>query len=425
MPINAKDKYLIITNLRYSSSEALKDFVNYRSSEFDVVIAINSEIGIQSKQYTNYIKQQSPKYVLLVGNYKDFPSESIPYSKPVESYNYWVATQIDSLFQIEIPLGLFFVENENELSNIVSKTIKFEQNLLSMPNKLYTHSGSIESLYPWPIEFNDEILNEMFTKFFKGNGYIHQHESSLDNTSNDALRDAEAINNGVKYIIYHGHGNIPKWSFGMGVQGIEHLTNTEFFPIIFSSSCLTGTFAGKIDTLAYDCFATKMLTSKNGAVAFIGAYNESSRGQNPLLYAFSKYVNENKNNRLGDAFLKSLNNLELPETVKKYYPYVMSNEYNRARFQFHLFGDPALLINKETVNINENSNLQGKSIAPNPTSDYFHISGFSGKIEIFNHLGVKVWDGQVSEGQFIDIRKLNAGVYCVRIEYKAVKFIKL
>jgi len=137
---------------------------------------------------------------------------------------------------------------------------------------------------------------------------------------------------------------------------------------------LTGTFTGKIDTMEAECFAANMLSSKNGAVAFIGAFNESGRGQNPLLYAFSKNVNESKNIRLGDAFLSSLNSEELPETVKKYYPHVIAYEYNRARLQFHLFGDPALLINKKTTSIINKVFEQGFKLSPNPASDYIEIS---------------------------------------------------
>jgi len=214
--LNAKDKYLIITNEKYNQSKALQNFVEYRSYDFDVVVALNSEIGKQVDQYMNFIIQQNPKYILLVGNYQDFPSKTISYSKPVESYNYLVAEQIDSLFQIKIPIGLFFVNNEQELENIIYKTIKFEQNLIEMPNKLYTHSGSIEPLEPWPLTFNDEILNEMYNSFFKPNGYLHRHETSLDDTPNDALKDAEAINNGVKYILYHGSRKYSKMVFRNG-----------------------------------------------------------------------------------------------------------------------------------------------------------------------------------------------------------------
>ena len=438
----AKDKYLIITNERYNQSDELKSFIEYRNNDFDVVVALNLEIGTKVEQFMNFIIQQSPDYVLLVGNYKDFPSKSIPYSKPVESYNYWVAKQVDSLFQINIPLGLFFIENESELENIILKTIKFEQILDEMPNKLFTHAGGsfVEPLPPWPIEFNDEILNEMYESFFKHNGYLHQHETSLDDTPNDAPRDAQAINNGVKYMLYHGHGNIQKWSFGMGVEGIKVLKNDKFSPIIFSASCLTGTFTGKIDTVEAPCFATNMLASHYGAAAFIGAYNESSRGMNPLLYGFSKSVNDKKSIRLGDALLSAFNNIEMPETVKKYHPHVAAFEYNRARLQFHLFGDPALKINISPTSIESNSENY-IIISPNPASEYIEINldrwtppsswtPSGAEIKIYNTFGESLinYEFQITnygENIRIDISHLPAGVYFIRIGEQDSMFVKL
>ncbi len=454
----AKDKYLIITTQSYKESSVLDNFIQHRSNDFDVEVAINSEVGDMPEHFKNYIIDENPYYVLLVGNYSDFPSKTIPYYKPVESYNFWISEQIDSLFELQIPLGLFFVDNENELENIISKTIKFEQNLEEMPAKLYTHSGGspYEPVKPWPLEFNDEILNEMYDSFFKTNGYLHRHETSLDDTANDAQNDVQAINNGIKYMFYHGHGNIPKWSYGMGIAGIPYLKNTEYFPVIFSASCLTGTFTGKIDTMEAPCLAANMLASENGAVAFIGAYNISSKGQNPILYGFSKNVNDKSNERLGDALLKAFNNTEMPETVKKYHPHIMAYEYNRARLQFHLFGDPALKINSAGTNVKINREENIFSVSPNPASDYIEISlgshsvnkglqplvhGY--EIEVYDVLGERVYSTEGTErsrsaevdlyGHFgyaqcplrIDISHLPRGLYFVRFGDRVEKFIKM
>jgi hypothetical protein len=433
LTLYAKDKYLIITTEDYFQSEDLQEFINFRSIDFEVDIVLNSNIGNSSEDFKNYLNKDKPDYVLLVGDYSDFPAKTIPYSKPVESYNYWVAEQVDSLFRINIPLGLFLVNNEDELSNIINKTIRFEQNIKQIPNKLYTHSGSIMPLKPWPIEFNDELLYEMYDSFFKNNNYLYQHESSLDETPNDAVKDIEVINNGVKYIIYHGHGNIQKWSFGMGVDGIKYLSNQEFFPIIFSASCLTGTFTGRIDTLEADCFATNMLASELGAVAFIGAYNVSTKGQNPILYGFCKYVNSNSYKRLGDVLLTAFNSIDMPETVKKYYPHIQSYEYNRARLQFHLFGDPALLINSQSTDIIEKEVAFRNLITPNPVSDHIEVNleGFKiSELKIYNTLGeLVISDDQnlfgIGHILRIDVSHLPSGLYLIQAGSYSEVFIVL
>ncbi len=203
---------------------------------------------------------------------------------------------------------------------------------------------------------------------------------------------------------------------------------------------MTGTFTGKIDTMEAECFAANMLSSKNGAVAFIGAFNESGRGQNPLLYAFSKNVNESKNIRLGDAFLSSLNSEELPETVKKYYPHVIAYEYNRARLQFHLFGDPALLINKKTTSIINKVFEQGFKLSPNPASDYIEISldrcatlakcgtSETDEIKIYNTFGEIVITEPIhpmTTSHRMNIEHLPVGLYFIQIGNYSVNIIVL
>lgn len=421
--------YLIITSEKYIHSNILDEFITYRSAEFSVEVIVNTDIGSDDGDFKSYLMQKNPNYVLLVGNYTDFPAKTIPYTKPVESYNYWVANKIDSLYEIKIPIGLFIVKNEEELENIINKTILFEQNLDIIPKKIYTHSGSIEELEPWPLEFNDEILNEMYNSFFRSNGYLHRHVTPLDDTHNDINSDIQAINNGIKYFLYHGHGNINKWSFGMGVNGLKYLENNEYFPIIFSASCLTGTFSGEVDSIKTECFATNMLASENGAVAFIGAYNISSKGQNPLLFGFCKNIDQYE--RLGDVMLKAYNNKLLPSTVSKYYPHVNAFEYNRARFQFHIFGDPALRINNWVNTIQKEKATDVCKIYPNPANDFINLSvndiNNNNLILIYNNLGNVVKTVKINSlsDMRINISNLPAGIYVINYGIYSYKFIKM
>lgn len=84
-----------------------------------------------------------------------------------------------------------------------------------------------------PIQFNEEILTEMHTKYFGPSGYNFTLATANDNTPNDVWTDINMINSGIRYMIYHGHGNVNKWSFGLGTGGLTQLTNT-VYPIIFS-----------------------------------------------------------------------------------------------------------------------------------------------------------------------------------------------
>ncbi|MEM5567117.1 T9SS type A sorting domain-containing protein [Psychroserpens sp. AS72] len=67
-------------------------------------------------------------------------------------------------------------------------------------------------------------------------------------------------------------------------------------------------------------------------------------------------------------------------------------------------------------------------IIPNPSSDYFQLSGLKESIEfnIFDLLGKKVSSGKISPNQKTDISKLNNGIYFIRLDnVKTIKFIKI
>lgn len=320
-------------------------------------------------------------------------------------------------------MGLFVVENEDELNNIVSKTISTETNISKLPKKYFAHAGSREPLWPWPVEFNEEILTEMNTKYFANAGYQFSMATANDDTPNDALSDVEMINKGIKYLIYHGHGMISKWSFGMGVIGLSYLNNT-VYPIVLSFSCLVGTFSGQADDYSGECYATKMMASPNGASAFLGAYNTSGRGQNALLEGLCNGLFNRKFERLGDAIIFGFNNTSLPNTVMKYYPVLNEVERTRTAWQFHLFGDPALRI-KETTTSAENLNYNEKiQIYPNPSSGIVNISipfkYNNDSVAVYDSTGKKVHIG-ISMHQ-LDFTNLPNGIYLISVKNGGVLF---
>jgi hypothetical protein len=336
--------YLVIVADKYQSSPSLDRFVSFRSKEFDVQTVIGSNIGTTKDDFRDYVRSVMPCYVLLVGDYGDFPTHVVGYNNAIESYNYYVASSLTGHPRPDIPLGLFLVESEEELGNIVTKTIYTENNISSYPREYYAHAGSNEPLWPWSVEFNEELLTEMYDRYFINEGYNFTLATALDDTPNDAWTDIRMINRGIKYLIYHGHGQIHKWVFGLGVGGLPQLKN-DIFPFVFSFSCSTGTFSGEVNGQSRDCFAKKMVASEYGAVAFFGAYNISGRGMNPLLEGtVNGLFNHEVNNRLGDILIYAFNNTTNPNTVNQYYPVVTELERTRSAWQFHLFGDPALLI---------------------------------------------------------------------------------
>ncbi len=426
--------YLIIVSNEYANSPSLQLFEDFRELDFIVQTATGTSIGATKDDYRNYIRSLMPDYVLLVGKYGDFPVHVINYSDTVESYNYYVASSLTGHPTPDIPLGLFFAENETELANIINKTISYEDNLSSYPKKYYAHAGSIEVLPPWPVvEFNEEILTEMNDRYFGPNGYDYTLATANDNTPNDAWTDINMINNGIHFMIYHGHGNIHKWSFGMGVLGLPQLNNT-IYPVILSFSCLTGTFSGEANGITNDCFSQSMVANEHGAVAFLGSFNKSGRGMNLLLEGIvNGFFNDSITNRLGDALVHGFSNTTNTNTVNNYYPTVFLTERIRTAWQFHLFGDPALLI-KEDTSANYRDIFQNNDMVkiwPNPASNYLKID-INSKYAQFEctiyALNGRVLFKAINETE-LKISNLKSGYYLVKIKFNEKifigKFIKL
>ncbi len=426
--IGSSEEYLIFASAKYSESPSLKKFVEFRSSDFDVAIVEAESVGNSAEEFRAFVKNADPDYVLLIGSKIDFPAYAHDYPGGlIESYNYYVAEFAEGLPDPKIPIGLFFIDNESELNNAVNKTIAAERNLAQTPKKFYAHAGSREALPPWPVEFNEEILTEMYDKYFAREGYLFRLETAYDDTPNDAPADVRAFNNGIKYLFYHGHGNISKWSFGMGVDQIDYLQN-ETYPFVFSFSCLTGTFGGKIGDRVSPCFAEEIIAAERGACAFFGAYNKSGRGQNLLLEGLCEALAGDEVERIGDAILRAFRNDVPPETVEKYYQIVTNVERIRSFRQFHLFGDPALKFkNKSVDGLTATQAIDDPelSIYPNPASDFIEIKPPEGfkpsegrNLEIADMEGIVVLKEKIHLIDHIcriNIQSLPAGAYLLKI----------
>jgi hypothetical protein len=417
--------YLIIVSDDYFNSNVLDTFISFREQDFSVQVIKGTNIGTSKDDYRNYIRNLMPDYVLLVGKYGDFPVHTLPYPKEVESYNYYVASSTSGHPNQDIPLGLFFAENYSELNNIINKTISYENNYTTYPKEYYGHAGSIAALPPWPVEFNEEILTEMQTRYFGPESYSFTLATANDSTPNDVWTDINMINNGIRYMIYHGHGNIMKWSFGLGVDGLSQLTNT-IYPIVFSFACLTGTFSGGIGASTYDCFAQKITTAEHGAVAFLGSYNESGKGMNQILEGtINGLFNDTIIPRIGNVFLYAYANTTNTNTVNLYYPTVTAIERERAAWQFHLFGDPALKIrDDETSNqVISQDNIR-VIIYPNPTNGIVTINSNAKILEIaiFSLNGEKLFVSNNSTK--IDLSDCPKGVYYMSLKIKSGVFYR-
>ncbi|MGJ8594054.1 MAG: T9SS type A sorting domain-containing protein [Aquaticitalea sp.] len=75
----------------------------------------------------------------------------------------------------------------------------------------------------------------------------------------------------------------------------------------------------------------------------------------------------------------------------------------------------------------ENHELTKKTLVPNPSTDYFQISGLfeHQQIAIYNVLGAKVKSGFISQNEKVDVRNLSNGLYFLKLnDGNTLKFYK-
>ncbi|MCK4662160.1 MAG: right-handed parallel beta-helix repeat-containing protein [Bacteroidales bacterium] len=271
-------EYLIITVDNYA--DKFDDFIKHKHHKgLKTKLVTISETGNTCNNIKQYISNEyyehEIEYVLLVGDYYDIPQYDWTYDS-----DYWYGCMDSKDYHAEISIGRFSVNNNEELNNIINKSIKYENNppldnwvkkslLIAhkqlAPNKyqackerirtaVNTNSGTYSIMYPDP-------------DFDKAYG-AHPAQGGNDATNQTII---DAINEGRGVVNYRGHGNPNGWLSCWSYEGnafdydeTTSLTNGDYTPIIFSIACRTGYIEG-------DCHAETFTNMEQGAVAYFGA----------------------------------------------------------------------------------------------------------------------------------------------------------
>ncbi|MBN1983720.1 MAG: hypothetical protein JW795_19455 [Chitinivibrionales bacterium] len=177
-PVSA-EKYLIITNTTFKDNEDLAKFVQYRQKQgLSVEVVEKSAAGTTKENFTTFIRGKKPTYCILIGGPSDYPNYTVSFGGyTAKSYTPYVAAT-SSNPKPDIALGLWFTNNASGITNIVKKTIETEASCDKMPKKIMAiggHSGSSmsdsESGKTLPANHCDVIAEEMYTQYFKNQGY--------------------------------------------------------------------------------------------------------------------------------------------------------------------------------------------------------------------------------------------------------------
>lgn len=325
-----REKYLIISNSTYLNNSDLQRFVDFRSSGCEVELVSTSDIGGSDKDaYKSYIRGKMPTYCVLVGSYVDFPTHSYNTTK---SYIYYVSSN-SSTPKPDIALGLFFIRSSQSLTNLVDKTISTEENLAAIPNHFVAFGGNTQQMGNLPANHCDVIVREMYDDYFEPQGGWEITECYQVNQPRGGKEECTAaMNQGVKFINYNGHGLTSGWTYGNGswrTSDIGNVSNT-IYPFVVSFSCQTGDFTNNSN-----CWAEYWIGHEHLSTTMVASVTTSTTSMHPFNRGMFKAFGDEMITKFGLMYLYAQN-----------YAYDSISDPKLAVWQFHYFGDPAL----ETMN---------------------------------------------------------------------------
>jgi len=257
------DLYLIITPAKFES--ALAQFVSFRQKRFTVKLVTTATAGTNAAAIETFIRNHSPKptFVLLVGDVADVPGKS---STSYTDHYYACPASGSTPDKF---VGRFSATNETELANMIKKTIAQETNMAAIPQKAVLTGGKDAGSGSIAEGTHNYVINTYLSK----DGYACT--KLYTNSDNSATEDKwkAAVNGGVTWNIYSGHGGQTSWAVGawsVNAADINALSNT-IYPFSYAFACYTGDYEGT-------CVSESWIRAEKGAVTHLGSVLTSNWG---------------------------------------------------------------------------------------------------------------------------------------------------
>lgn len=317
----------------------LSDITNrFNETETDQLndTAIKNFIAYVYENWTKKERLNNDIFVLLVGDVAaegeiDYMpahmSDLLDVADNMFLTDNWYADVNGSDRKMDVYLGRFSVKDNENLSIITNKTIKYENESLNFQGwgkRMYFINGN--GLSDVETTFND-IKNSYTNQFQFSYLDLAPQDGYLAEATQDII---DNISEGRFITNYLGEGQSIAWSYsagiGLGCSNISLLGNSDNLTIILSLACRTNNFNWTSDSLG-ECMTN---ADEKGAVAFLGATGSSGSTTDQW---FDK--------RLFRAIFEN-NSATLGEAVKLAKDMIIDIGGTRDAELYSLLGDPAL-----------------------------------------------------------------------------------
>ncbi|MDZ4182368.1 MAG: C25 family cysteine peptidase, partial [Candidatus Cloacimonadaceae bacterium] len=279
-------KMVILTPAAYVST--LQPFVDWKKQQgLNVIVTTvgtggtiaNTTAAIQT--YMNGLwsaataQDPAPTYLLIVGDTSTSGNNIIANTGVTSTAHVTDLTYVrlqGTDYIPEIYYGRFSVSSATELTNIINKSLMFQQT--TMPDTSYLGKtvliAGVDGTYA--ATHGNGAINYGSTQYFNAtNGIVSNNYLYPASGSSDAQIIANA-NEGRGYINYTAHGSETSWADPtFTVSDVNAMTNTNKYFVAVGNCCVTNSFA-----YSSPCFGEAIIRAGNkGGVAYIGGTNNT------------------------------------------------------------------------------------------------------------------------------------------------------
>ncbi|MDX9891966.1 MAG: C25 family cysteine peptidase [Bacteroidales bacterium] len=284
MGINAELNYTPIKMVIIADpmfAEQLTPFVNWKKRKgfiVDLALTNNAAVGTTTTSIKNYIKAHytnatptnpAPTFVLFVGDVAQVPAFNGTSGSHVTDLYYATFTTGDNL--PDCYYGRFSATNTSQLANQLEKSLMYEQ--YTMPDPTYLDAavliaGTDASFGPTHANGQISYLANNYINTAYGYSTVYTH---MYPASSQAALIRQEIGAGVGYANYTAHCGSSGWSDPVfETNHVPAMANENKYGMMIGNCCQSGKFEES------ECFAEAVMrASKKGAVAYIGASNNS------------------------------------------------------------------------------------------------------------------------------------------------------
>lgn len=418
------DGYLIIYADRWSGESSLWEFVSHKENlGYNVFTASLSETGYTPDEIRTYIKEifdvpeNKLKYVLLVGDVSELPfsmgDDGNDDNPPTDVY--YASLDENSIsnqdwdITPDIYIGRWPVTTNNQLFNIVEKTISQDINLGNYsPNRvaIFTGSGNYED------------------SFYKDGKYIYDYVICDFGYYSGVLFDGRTLSSSAPYILENeleGHNGGYTWMFVYTGHGLSsQLGEPYFIGTSNISNIVTSTLPYQSFGFGFACelgnifetynFCRSWIGLSEGGVTFMGATTST--------YVWpDRYLSRKMFNQLENKPIMTIGEFVANGKDKYFNACRIHNRFRQAK-KYVLYGDPSLYLYGLDF---DNHTPHAKPYRDILDSEVSKQTGEIVNMSIYTQLGQLLFSG---ESENIHIQELPSGTYVVVIQTAENKSIQ-